>query len=237
MKKVPGVCGVIAAMAVGGSSAYAAPAPSGGGCRLDGQAKFSRPLTVNQPSPVVNPPSSVPPTGYPLGLDWGGVPFSYSFDGDLTGCQALTSAGPDATAPADGRIYAGEPLKIGQTTYDWPFAKPQGNGGCTGSFTSGTSVVAWGDGSVSIIDYSTSGALAAIGLTGNFRTGSFTFASADKNDDGSPVSTKTVQLRYGSDYVGGPLVFEPADPTACNGAGVPDAAIQGALAQGYLQVG
>jgi hypothetical protein len=229
VKKALGVGGVIAAaMIAGGSSASAYPSPGFGGCQLAGNADFATPLTVNQPTPSVSPPTGIPPSNNMLDVQWG-APFDYTFTGDLTGCQAGSSAGPDSTAPASGKIDAGKPITIGATTYDWPFAKPHGSGGCTGSNTSGTAVVVWADDSVSIIDYSTSGALAAIGLTGNFRTGSFTFQSSAGN------VSKTVALRYGHDYAGGPLAFEPPDPTACNGAGVSAAAIQGGIGEAYAQ--
>jgi hypothetical protein len=228
VKKALGMGGLVAAViAVGGSTAGAYPSPSFGGCQLAGNANFSVPLTANQPTPSVSPPQGLPPSNNMLDMDWGAA-FDYTFSGDLTGCQAGGTSGPDASAPAAGKIYAGQPLKIGKTTYAWPFAKPHGDGGCTGSNTSGTAVVVWADNSVSIIDYSTSGALAAIGLTGNFRTGSFTFHSSR--------TSKKVKLRYGHDYAGGPLAFEPPDPTACNGDGVPAAAIQGAIGEAYLQI-
>jgi hypothetical protein len=236
VKKTLVLGGILAAFAVGGSTASAYPSPSFGGCRLAGNAKFSTPLVANQPKPVVSAPNGLPPGNNLLAIDWG-APFDYTFDGDLTGCHAAGSAGPDSSAPATGRIYAGEPIEIGTTSYDWPFATPHGSGGCTGSSTSGTSVVVWADDSVSIIDYSTTGALAAIGIDGNFRDGSFTLESSAKNADGSPVSTTTVPLRYAHDYAAGPLAFEPPDPTACNGAGVTTAAIQGAIGEAYLQAG
>jgi hypothetical protein len=234
VKKALGVGGVVALFVVGVQGASAYPAPSFGGCQLDGNAKFSNPLTVNQPTPSVAAPIGVPPSNNLVDVAWG-APFSYSFDGALSNCQAANSSGPDSSAPASGTIYAGEPIKIGGTTYDNPFAAPTGTGGCTGSNTSGTAIVVWADNSLSVIDYSTTGALAAVGLTGNFRTGSFTLSSTAKNADGSPVSTKTGTLRYGHDYTGGPLAFEPPDPTACNGAGVATAAIQGFIGEGYIQ--
>jgi len=231
VKKALVVGGILAATAAGGSPASASASPSFGGCQLAGNARFSSPLKANQPKPTVSPPNGIPPGNNLLGVDWG-APFGYTFDGDLSGCQSS-----DGSAPAAGRIYAGEPIDIGGASYAWPFATPQGTGGCTGSNTSGTAVVVWADNSVSVIDYSTTGALAAIGMDGNFRPGSFTFQSTATNPDGSPASTTTVPLRYGDDYVAGPLAFEPPDPTACNGAGVTAAAIQGALGDAYLQAG
>jgi hypothetical protein len=236
VKKVLLVGGAAVVMAMGASSASATPTPSFGGCQLDGNAAFAQPLGVNQPKPVVSAPNGLPPSNYPLDVDWGAA-FSYTFDGDLSNCRAATASGPDSTAPATGKIYAGKPVKIGDTTYDWPFGTPSGHGGCTGSNTSGSALVVWADNSGSVIDYSTSGALAAVGLTGNFRNGTVTLASVAKNADGSPVTTTTLALRYGSDYAGGPLAFEPPDPTACNGAGVSAAAIQGVIGEGYAQIG
>lgn len=232
MKKAVVLGGMTAVVVlVGGASAYAAPNPSFGGCQLDGHAKFAQPLGANQPKPVPSAPNGTPWTNNVLDIDWGPA-FSYTFDGTLSNCQSAGSAGPDAKAPATGKIDAGSPFTIGDVTYDWPFDTPNGHGGCTGSNTSGTSVVVWADDSVSIIDYSTTGALAAVGLTGNFREGTFTFTGT--NPDGTPAS-KTVTLRYGHDYTAGPVAFEPPDATACNGAGVTEADIQGVLGEGYLQ--
>src|SRR5205823_192425 len=125
VKKALGVGGVVAALAVGGTPASAYPSPSFGGCRLAGNATFATPLTANQPKPTVSAPNGLPPGNNMLGVDWG-APFDYTFDGDLSGCHSAGTAGPDGSAPASGRIYAGEPIAIGTTTYDWPFATPQG---------------------------------------------------------------------------------------------------------------
>ena len=42
-------------------------------------------------------------------------------------------------------------------------------------------------------------------------------------------------LAYGGDSAGGPLAFEPPDPTACAGAGVSAAGIQGVIGHGSPQ--
>lgn len=205
-------CAVVAVLALPSSSMAA---QGFGGCALAGNATFDNPLKVNQPAPPAGPD-----------IDWGPA-FRYSFTGDLSNCKGSGSA------PASGKIYAGvATVTIGGTDYDFPFGKPTGNGGCSGSHTEGTALVLWDGGTASAIDYSTDGAAALVGLTGSFMSGSLTLNSAAKDSNGNPVSTTTLTLAYGGDYTGGPLAFQPPDPTACNGAGVAAAGISGAIMRG-----
>src|SRR3712207_4212993 len=90
-----------------------------GECQLDGLAKLTPGLKVNQPAPGG------------VGLNWGPA-FDYTFSGTLAGCRTLDGTGPGELT---GTIAAGEAVKIGGVDYAWPasLAKPKGNGGCTGS--------------------------------------------------------------------------------------------------------
>jgi hypothetical protein len=213
-------------LAVGAAFALAPAAPAMatqefGDCQLDGLATFASPLTVNQGTP----------------LDWGPA-FGYTFNGDLTECNFVFSGGYNGGS-GGGKIYAGEGFTLDGVAYDWPaaLAKPSGNGGCTGSHTDGTALVFWDEGpAASVIEYSTDGAAAAVGLTGTFGSKTITLASKAKNADGSPVSTRTIVAdAFADDYTGGPLAFAPDDPTQCNGAGVTEAPISGVIGHGNYE--
>jgi len=121
----------------------------GGECQLQGVANLSPPLTTTS----------------------GG--FAYNFTGNLSSCQSNV-----AGAPTTGTVSAGVQLpetvtlrniSTGGTTtgtvlYQEPI--PQGSGSCGSSTTAGESLAAWGDGKNTVVDYSTTGALAAVQLQG-----------------------------------------------------------------------
>jgi len=159
----------------------ASAAPNGGGCQLHGTANISPGLSNTAQN------------------------FSYSFTGDLTGCQS--SAG----GPATGTVFAG--------TNGLPV--PAGNGSCVNSTTNGIAVAQWADGTTTVVQYSTSGALAAVALQGTV-IGSVT----------SSTGTTYTTTRYAGTSAAATLAFEPPDPTACNGAGVTTAGIDGSVALG-----
>src|SRR4051812_29528810 len=73
------VSGIAAVMVAALSLAGPAAAQSGGGCQLNGTASFSP------------------------GLNSSDQPFTYSFGGNLSGCQSS-----DATAPPTGTVSAGQ---------------------------------------------------------------------------------------------------------------------------------
>ena len=136
-------CAAVAAAAVLSTSAMAA---SGGGCQLQGTANLSP------------------------GLNNSSQNFSYSFSGALSGCQSNV-----AGAPTSGTVEAGKTVTAqvvnsitGATdtvTYQEPI--PTGTGGCASSTTAGTAIANWADGTKTVISYTTTGALAAVSLTGN----------------------------------------------------------------------
>ena len=142
--------------------------------------------------------------------------FGYSFHGALSPC-----AGSDQGLT--GTVTAGE------TFNGFPEPKPTGNGSCVNSTTSGVSFVQWSDGKVTLVKYDTSGAAAAVALTGTVLP-SITLSKT--NADGTTSTLTVTTTRYAGGYSGGPLAFEPPDPTACNGAGVTSAGIQGLLGIG-----
>lgn len=126
--------------------------------------------------------------------------FTYSFTGSLSNCQSSSGG------PSTGTVFAG--------TNGLPAAT--GNGSCGSSSTSGTAVVQWADGTTTVVQYSTTGALAAVVLQGSVIGGSSGYTTT----------------RYAGDSALGGLAFEPPDPTACVGAGVTSAGIDGFIGLG-----
>ena len=198
------LCGCLAAMAVFVPSAAA---QSVGGCQLQGTASFAP------------------------GLNASSQPFSYGFSGNLTGCQSSQSG-----VPTSGTVTAGQTLTeqvhnsvTGATdtvTYQEP--TPTGTGGCASSTTQGESLATWADGSTTVVSYSTTGAAAAVALSGTVAP-SMTLTALNAQS-GDPTTYTINTTRYAGDSSGGTLTFQPADPTACNtSAGVTSAAISGAL--------
>jgi hypothetical protein len=131
--------------------------------------------------------------------------FTYSFTGNLSNCQSSSGG------PASGTVFAG--------TNGLPV--PTGNGSCENSTTSGIAVAQWSDGTTTVVQYSTTGALAAVALQGSV-IGSVT----------SSTGTTYTTTRYAGNSAVAALAFEPPDPTACNGAGVTTAGIDGVVSLG-----
>lgn len=178
-----------------------AAAQTGGGCHLQGSASF-------------NP-----------GLNSSARPFSYSFAGDLTDCQSN-----DSTAPTSGSVEAG---KVYTAPSGEQFQEPvsTGNGGCASSDTSGTGIVTWADGTVTVVNYTTTGAAAAVKLDGTVAP-SVTLPAINPQT-GQPTSITINTTRFAGASALGALTFQPPDPTACNTpAGVTTAAIDGFIALG-----
>ena len=193
-----------------GAFAFVVPAASAqsvGGCQLQGTASFSP------------------------GLGASSQPFSYSFGGNLTGCQSSQSG-----TPTTGTVAAGQTLTekvtnsvTGATdtvTYQEPLAS--GTGGCASSTTSGEALTTWADGSTTVINYSTTGAAAAVQLSGTVAP-SVTLTAVNAQS-GDPTTYTISTTRYAGDSASGVLAFQPPDPTACNtSAGVTTAGISGGI--------
>jgi hypothetical protein len=131
--------------------------------------------------------------------------FSYSFTGSLSSCQSSTSG-----APASGTVFAG--------TNGLPL--PTGNGSCADSTTSGIAVIQWSDGTATVIQYTTTGAAAAVSLQGSV------IPSVT-----SSTGTTYTTTRYVGDTAGGQLIFQPPSPTSCQ-TGATTAGISGATELG-----
>jgi hypothetical protein len=145
--------------------------------------------------------------------------FQYSFSGSLSGCQSS-----EAGAPASGTVSAGEIVTIGAQQFQEPV--PSGNGSCGTSTTAGTAIATWADGTQTVIDYSTTGAAAAVNLEGT--VASSVTLQAVNPQPGQPTSTNVTTTRYAGDSSQGLLTFQPPDPTACaTPTGVTSAGIGG----------
>jgi hypothetical protein len=208
MRKIMVAClgALVAVLAV---SVPSAAAQSVGGCELEGTAQFSPGLNSNS------------------------QPFEYSFSGSLEGCQSSQSG-----APASGTVSAGKTLSEQVTnsitgvrhavTYQEPV--PTGSGGCSNSTTEGQALATWSDGTQTVVSYSTTGALAAVSLSGSVAP-SMTLTAVNA-EAGDPATYTIETSRYSGESALGALAFQPPDPTACLSAGATTAGISGMIGLG-----
>jgi hypothetical protein len=155
------------------------------------------------------------------GLTTNAQNFQYGFTGSLSGCKSSVSG-----APTSGTVSAGQVETINGEQFQEPV--PTGNGSCGSSTTAGTAISTWADGTQTVINYSTTGAAAAVRLQGTVAA-SVTLQAINPQP-GQPTSTTVTTTRYAGDSAQGALTFQPPDPTACNTAtGVTTAGIGGAI--------
>ena len=197
---------LIAALAV---SASPAAAQSGGGCDLEGTASFTPGLSSTAQN------------------------FAYSFAGDLSSCQSSVAGAPTAGTVEAGKTVTRQVVNsiTGATdtvTYQEPV--PTGNGSCGSSTTSGIAIVNWADGTRTIVDYDTTGAAAAVQLSGTV-VNSVTLTAVNAVS-GDPTTQTLTTTRYAGASSLGALAFQPPDPTACAGSGVNEAGISGFIGLG-----
>lgn len=182
-------------------------ASSAGGCQLQGTANFSP------------------------GLNSSAQPFSYNFGGNLSGCQSSEAGVPTSGAVEAGKTVA-EQVKNAITgatdtvTYQEPISS--GNGSCGSSTTSGSALITWADGTHTVMAYTTTGALAAVNLSGSVAP-SLTLTAVNAQE-GDPTTFTIATNRFAGDSASGLLLFQPPDPTACStSTGATSAAISGAV--------
>jgi hypothetical protein len=155
------------------------------------------------------------------GLNANAQPFTYSFAGNLSNCQ-----GTEAGAPATGGVSAGKAVTINGEQFQEPLAS--GSGGCANSTTNGIAIATWADATQTVIQYSTTGAAAAVDLSGTV-VPSATLPAINPLP-GQPTSTTITTTRYGGQASTGLLAFQPPEPAACNTpAGVTSAGISGVV--------
>jgi hypothetical protein len=204
MKHLLATAACLAAMAL---VAPAASAQSVGGCQLQGTGNFSPGLGSNS------------------------QPFTYSFGGNLSGCQSSQSGVPLSGTEAAGQtlteqVHNSVTGATDTVTYQEPV--PTGTGGCASSTTSGESLTTWADGSTTVVSYTTTGAAAAVQLSGTV-VPSMTLTAVNAQS-GDPTMLTINTTRYAGDSANGLLTFQPPDPTACSTAtGVTSAAISGGI--------
>lgn len=213
-------CALVATvLAVAFQPVLRAGAQSGGGCELQGTASFNQPLTNTA------------------------QPFNYSFSGALSPCQSTIAGSPASGQVGAGNVVpeqvtvstAGGPV---QATFNYQEPLSSGNGSCASNTTSGTGLVVWADGTQTALNYSTTGAAAAVALQasvlpsvvlqpvpGQGVTVGGVFYAA-------PAYTFTTTRYTSADSADAALAFQPPDPTLCASSGVTTAGISGAVAIG-----
>lgn len=221
----------IGAMAVGaaglmiGGAGVGHAEPGGIACQLAGTATFSP-----------NGPGN-------LGT------FGYTLSAALSECQTSREG-----APAGGAIGVGQtitesvPITLadgtvvtGTASYQAPAATGSGTlpvNSCVGGSTAGTGIVAWPDGSNSVIDYTTQSLAAGVGLQGTVVDSvALALVPGSAQPAGTAPGSVTVTSNNAVFPVGegaqGLLEFSSDDPTACTtDAGLATADIQGLVGVG-----
>jgi hypothetical protein len=152
-----------------------------------------------------------------------------------SGPYTATLSSPLSFSHAVGAAVSGAHSGAATATYQEPI--PTGNGSCGNSTTSGTAISNWADGSTTVITYATTGAAAAVELTGTVVAGvNDTLAGYTGPSQAPPTATHAVNTtRYAGQSAFGQLFFQPPDPTACVGAGVTSAGISGVISLGSPQ--
>ena len=152
-----------------------------------------------------------------------------------SGPYTETLSSPLSFSHAAGAVVTGAHSGSASATYQEP--TPTGTGSCGSSSTSGTAIVKWADGTTTAVRFTTTGAAAAVNLTGSVvATVDATRASYTGPSQAPPASTHTVNTtRYAGQSALGQLFFQPPDPTACAGAGVTTAGISGFIGLGSSQ--
>jgi len=204
---------MLAALSVLLVGSPAAGAPGGGACQLTGTATF----TPNGPGTTQT--------------------FGYGVNGQLSGCQSNV-----AGAPTSGGLAVGQqvtlPTPDGPATYAEPLATGAGAlpvNSCPAGATQGTGVVTWPDGSLTIVDYTTSSVGPAVSLQGTVVPSvTVTLVSGPV---GSPP-TQTLTTNNPSFPVGdgaqGLVAFTTDDPSPCTtAAGLSSVSLEGVVGIGH----
>jgi hypothetical protein len=209
--------GVVLAIASG--LAVATPvsaAPGGGACQLDGTAAF----TPNGPGATST--------------------FSYSVNGNLSGCQSNIAGAPTGGTFGVGQKYV-ETVTVGgvpaQATYAAPLATGSGAvpvNSCPGGNTSGTGIATWPDKSTTVVSYTTTSAGPAVSLQGTVvPSATLTLVSGPAGSPATFTLNSTNPSYPAGDGVQGAVAFSTPDPTPCtSAAGLPSVTLQGTVGIG-----
>lgn len=153
----------------------------------------------------------------------GMTPTTYSFHGTLSGCQGAPGA------PASGTVSIGEPVTINGVAYKAP-APATGTLACQFSATSGTAIVAWNGGGVTVFSFSEAGSWAAAHeYNGSVQPG-IDLTRVQPDATGKPVVDRIGTTVFGGGSVAGATQVSGVDASACSGAGAATAGASGALA-------
>ena len=203
MKRIAIAVGVLVGMLVWAAAPMSQAQPGGGGCVLQGTAKFTPGL------------QGAPPGGN----------FKYSFTGKLTPCHSDPS---QTNSPSSGVVSAGAIIKVAGAKYQEPI--PTGNGSCAYGTTKGTSLIVWNDKTQTVVSYTTESVTGGVLLNG---TQNHFFAtvvpSVKLKKVGGAGSYTFKTTRYKGAGGIGTLTFSPnPDPSACqSSSGVKSAGITG----------
>jgi len=146
--------------------------------------------------------------------------FTFTFSGALSGCQSN-----DPSAPAAGTATVGQRITVGGVVAQEPAAT--GSGSCATSNGAGIAIVAWADGTTTVVSFTTQTVTGGVNLQGTV------IPSVTLPVVGGGTVTVTT-TRFAGDQAQGVLAFQ-ADPTQCAGSGVTSAAVNGVVGAGQVQ--
>ena len=146
--------------------------------------------------------------------------FSFTFSGALSGCQSN-----DPSAPAAGTATVGQRITVGGVVAQEPAAT--GSGSCATSNGAGIAIVAWADGTTTVVSFTTQTVTGGVNLQGTV------IPSVTLPVVGGGTVTVTT-TRYAGDQAQSVLAFQ-ADPTQCAGSGVTSPAVNGVVGVGQVQ--
>lgn len=202
-----------------------AQAAGGGACQVQGSATFA----PNGPGTNAN--------------------FSYSFTGNLTGCQSNITGAPTAGAIGAGVVVtkavsitqANGVIVQGTAQYQEPVSTGSGNipvNSCPAGATSGTAIIDWTGGTTTVASYTTQSAGAAVNLQGTvIPSVALSLVPGTESPAGTAPSTYTVNTNEAAFPSGngaqGALTFTTSNPQQCTtAAGLTTADLQGVIGVG-----
>jgi hypothetical protein len=150
---------------------------------------------------------------------------TFTFSGALSNCESNVP-----NAPTQGTATIGQAIIVNGLLAQEPAAA--GSGSCATSDGAGIAVVAWVDGTMTVLSFTTQTVTGAVDLSGNVIPN--VTLPVINPQPGQPTAVTVVTTRYAGDQAQGALAFQ-ADPQQCAGSGVTSAAVTGVAGIGAVQ--
>lgn len=199
--------------------------PGGSGCQVEGNAVFS-------PGPGAHEDQ-----------------ISYTLTGTLSTCQTSRESAPAGGTIGVGQTVQDEPVELtlpdgtvvpGTADYKALAATGSSSGGlpnsCVSSETSGTAIIDWEGGGITVVEYTTNSLASGVGLQGSVVPSvvlTLVAGSASVPGAAAPETIEVSTDTFAGESAVGVLRFSPPDPTECTvETGVSEAGISGVVGVG-----